>query len=43
MIADDKAMKEFYKEVSMLDKFRSDFIIHFYGAVFIPKEDMYGN
>ncbi|ELP92028.1 protein serine/threonine kinase, putative [Entamoeba invadens IP1] len=27
---------EFEKEVSMLDKFRNDYIIHFYGACFIP-------
>ena len=30
-----KAIDEFEKEVSMLDKFRCDYIIHFYGAVFI--------
>ncbi|KAL7711807.1 Protein serine/threonine kinase [Entamoeba marina] len=30
------AIEEFNKEVSMLDKFRSDYIVHFYGAVFIP-------
>ncbi|KAL7713823.1 Protein serine/threonine kinase [Entamoeba marina] len=29
-------MEEFNKEVSMLDKFRNDYIVHFYGAVFIP-------
>ncbi|ELP87947.1 interleukin-1 receptor-associated kinase, putative [Entamoeba invadens IP1] len=29
---------EFEKEVNMLDKFRSDFIVHFYGAVFIPNK-----
>ncbi|ELP93759.1 protein serine/threonine kinase, putative [Entamoeba invadens IP1] len=29
---------EFEKEISMLDKFRSDYIIHFYGAVFIPNK-----
>ncbi|EDR24589.1 dual specificity mitogen-activated protein kinase kinase, putative [Entamoeba dispar SAW760] len=31
-------MKEFEKEVMMLDKFRSEYIIHFYGAVFIPNK-----
>ncbi|ELP86704.1 protein kinase domain containing protein, partial [Entamoeba invadens IP1] len=31
-------MEEFEKEVSMLDKFRSDYIVHFYGAVFIPNK-----
>ncbi|EKE37824.1 tyrosine kinase, putative [Entamoeba nuttalli P19] len=31
-------MTEFEKEVMMLDKFRSDYIIHFYGAVFIPNK-----
>ena len=31
----NNAMEEFEKEVSMLDKFRCDYIIHFYGAVFI--------
>ena len=29
---------EFEKEVSMLDKFRSDYLIHFYGACFIPNK-----
>ncbi|KAL7720822.1 Protein serine/threonine kinase [Entamoeba marina] len=33
---DEKLMEEFNKEVSMLDKFRNDYIVHFYGAVFIP-------
>ncbi|ELP92624.1 protein serine/threonine kinase, putative [Entamoeba invadens IP1] len=28
----------FENEVDMLDKFRSDYIIHFYGAVFIPSK-----
>ena len=28
-------MEEFEKEVTMMDKFRSDYIVHFYGAVFI--------
>ena len=31
-----KQMEEFNKEVAMLDKFRCDYIVHFYGAVFIP-------
>ncbi|ELP89717.1 protein serine/threonine kinase, putative [Entamoeba invadens IP1] len=31
-------MDEFTKEVSMLDKFRSEYIVHFYGAVFIPSK-----
>ncbi|EDR25578.1 protein serine/threonine kinase, putative [Entamoeba dispar SAW760] len=30
------AIDEFEKEVAMLDKFRSEYIIHFYGAVMIP-------
>ncbi|GAB1223499.1 hypothetical protein ENUP19_0149G0037 [Entamoeba nuttalli] len=30
--------KEFEKEVSMLDKFRDEYIIQFYGAVFIPNK-----
>ncbi|BFU23676.1 protein kinase domain containing protein [Entamoeba histolytica] len=30
--------KEFEKEVAMLDKFRDEYIIHFYGAVFIPNK-----
>ena len=30
-----ESIEEFNKEVTMLDKFRSDYIIHFYGAVFI--------
>ncbi|EDR28267.1 protein serine/threonine kinase, putative [Entamoeba dispar SAW760] len=33
---DDEQMEEFEKEVRMLDKFRSEYIVHFYGAVFIP-------
>ena len=32
---DQKAIEEFEKEVAMLDKFRNDYMIHFYGAVFI--------
>ena len=36
MVDDENAMEEFDKEVSMLDKFRSEYIVHFYGAVFIP-------
>ena len=31
-------MEEFENEVAMLDKFRCDYIVHFYGAVFIPKK-----
>ncbi|ELP92380.1 serine/threonine protein kinase, putative [Entamoeba invadens IP1] len=31
-------MAEFEKEVSMLDKFRCDYIVHFYGAVFFPNK-----
>ena len=31
-------MEEFNKEVTMLDKFRCSYIIHFYGAVFIPNK-----
>ncbi|ELP91717.1 protein serine/threonine kinase, putative [Entamoeba invadens IP1] len=34
----DKAIQEFEKEVAMLDKFRSEYIVHFYGAVFIPNK-----
>ncbi|KAL7714433.1 Protein serine/threonine kinase [Entamoeba marina] len=38
-IQDNKdSMEEFNKEVSMLDKFRNDYIVHFYGAVFIPNK-----
>jgi len=32
----EEALEEFSKEVAMLDKFRSEYIIHFYGASFIP-------
>ncbi|ELP84793.1 protein serine/threonine kinase, putative [Entamoeba invadens IP1] len=32
---DNSQIDEFKKEVAMLDKFRSDYIVHFYGAVFI--------
>ncbi|ELP92620.1 protein serine/threonine kinase, putative [Entamoeba invadens IP1] len=35
---DDKKMKEFKNEVDMLDKFRSDYIVHFFGAVFMPSK-----
>ena len=34
------AMEEFAKEVAMLDKFRCDEIVHFYGACFIPNHVM---
>ncbi|ELP84119.1 serine/threonine protein kinase ppk33, putative [Entamoeba invadens IP1] len=34
----DNEMTEFNNEVSMLDKFRSEYIVHFYGAVFIPSK-----
>ena len=34
----EEKMEEFTKEVSMLDKFRCDYIVHFYGAVFIPSK-----
>ncbi|ELP85500.1 protein serine/threonine kinase, putative [Entamoeba invadens IP1] len=30
----EESMEEFKKEVEMLDKFRSEFVVHFYGAVF---------
>ena len=33
-----ESIEEFNKEVSMLDKFRSEYIVHFYGAVFIPNK-----
>ncbi|GAB1221391.1 hypothetical protein ENUP19_0080G0029 [Entamoeba nuttalli] len=35
---DEDALTEFEKEILMLDKFRCDYIIHFYGAVFIPNK-----
>ncbi|ELP89949.1 tyrosine protein kinase, putative [Entamoeba invadens IP1] len=35
---DENAVFEFTKEVEMLDKFRSEYIVHFYGAVFIPNK-----
>ena len=35
---DAESLEEFEKEVAMLDKFRCDYIIHFYGAVFIPSK-----
>ncbi|ELP92957.1 protein serine/threonine kinase, putative [Entamoeba invadens IP1] len=34
----ESGLAEFEKEVAMLDKFRCDYIIHFYGAVFIPSK-----
>ncbi|ELP92044.1 protein serine/threonine kinase, putative [Entamoeba invadens IP1] len=33
---DEAKVHEFEKEVSMLDKFRCEYLVHFYGAVFIP-------
>ena len=33
-----KEIVEFEKEVAMLDKFRNDYVIHFYGAVMIPNK-----
>ncbi|KAL7715407.1 Protein serine/threonine kinase [Entamoeba marina] len=38
MFGIDDSMDEFNKEVSMLSKFKSDYIVHFYGAVFIPNK-----
>ncbi|ELP85878.1 protein serine/threonine kinase, putative [Entamoeba invadens IP1] len=32
------SMEEFKKEVSMLDKFRIDYVVNFYGSVFIPNK-----
>ncbi|ELP83598.1 protein serine/threonine kinase, putative [Entamoeba invadens IP1] len=38
-VGDNKgSMEEFENEVSMLDKFRSEYIVHFYGAVSIPSK-----
>ncbi|ELP90249.1 protein serine/threonine kinase, putative [Entamoeba invadens IP1] len=34
----ETSMIEFTKEVSMLDKFKNEYIVHFYGAVFIPNK-----
>ena len=34
------AMSEFMKEISMLDKIRCNFIVHFYGACTIPNHEM---
>ncbi|ELP84060.1 protein serine/threonine kinase, putative [Entamoeba invadens IP1] len=36
IVEDDESLNEFKKEVQMLDKFRCDYIIYFYGAVLIP-------
>ncbi|ELP95362.1 tyrosine kinase, putative, partial [Entamoeba invadens IP1] len=36
--SDKTKVDEFEKEVLMLDKFRSEYIVHFYGAVFIPNK-----
>ena len=33
-----KSLASGEKEVAMMDKFRNDYIIHFYGAVFIPNK-----
>ena len=34
-------MLEFIREVTMLDKFRCDYIVHFFGAVMIPRIGRY--
>ncbi|ELP87138.1 tyrosine protein kinase, putative [Entamoeba invadens IP1] len=34
----ESKMQEFRGEVEMLDKFRCDYLVHFYGAVFIPNK-----
>ncbi|ELP90451.1 protein serine/threonine kinase, putative [Entamoeba invadens IP1] len=36
---DAEQIVELRKEVEMLDKFRNDYIVHFYGAVFITKKE----
>ena len=38
--ASAESMDEFAKEVAMLDKFRCDQIVHFYGACVIPNHVM---
>ncbi|ELP90906.1 tyrosine kinase, putative, partial [Entamoeba invadens IP1] len=38
VLDDERLMGEFENEVSMLDKFRCEYIVHFYGAVFIPNK-----
>ncbi|ELP92393.1 protein kinase domain containing protein, partial [Entamoeba invadens IP1] len=35
---DKSSTKEFANEVAMLDKFRCEYIVYFYGAVFTPKK-----
>ena len=35
MFLSEDAVREFEKEVDMLDKFRCDFVVHFYGACLI--------
>ncbi|ELP86125.1 protein serine/threonine kinase, putative [Entamoeba invadens IP1] len=35
---DEKIVDDFENEVNMLNKFRSDYIVHFYGAVFVPSK-----
>ncbi|ELP90449.1 protein serine/threonine kinase, putative [Entamoeba invadens IP1] len=35
---DNNSLTEFEKEVQMLDKFRSEYVVHFYGAVFVPTQ-----
>ena len=38
--ASEKSLAEFEKEIAMLDKFRCEQIVHFYGACFIPNHIM---
>ncbi|ELP88790.1 protein serine/threonine kinase, putative [Entamoeba invadens IP1] len=38
MSGQQNELNEFENEVSMLDKFRCEYIVHFYGAVFIPNK-----
>ena len=35
---DEKQLDEFYKETAMLDKFRCNYIINYFGACFIPNK-----
>ena len=40
VVASEASMDEFVREVGMLDKFRCDQVVHFYGACLIPNDIM---
>ncbi|ELP91761.1 protein serine/threonine kinase, putative [Entamoeba invadens IP1] len=35
---EESSLEEFENEIKMLDKFRSEYIVHFYGAILLPRK-----